>query len=341
VGDICNPGDRTCGPHPPAAPANKITFSGVGDYTYTTGPKTVKAVFRVDIEDRSEGNSHSSTKPPDRYRIRLWLLDPAIGRNPDPNSAEAMALRVAASADPTKIASLATTEDLKVNIPPDIDDGGEMTQGNHQIHKATGAHCSAPLTLPAAPRLDVSAEVACPAPDGTCTFGVLARGSQVMQDPLFIYRITIMNPGTAILTNLSVWEHTGTVWTDVSRQYFAPSAQLRPNGSVTLYRTNTWGLDTIDTVIVSGQSKQDGTLVTASSTAMASVDLELQLSIRRVGATFVLEWPPSTPPGFVLESTTSLKPPASWSVIASNPSNPFVITNTPTTRARFYRIRMP
>src|SRR4029078_12653932 len=53
VGDICNPGDRICGPTPSRAPANKITFSGVGDYTYASQGRTVRAVFRVDVEDRS------------------------------------------------------------------------------------------------------------------------------------------------------------------------------------------------------------------------------------------------------------------------------------------------
>jgi len=141
VGGVCNPGSRSCGPEPRRAPANKICFSGVGDYTFSTGNKTVKAVFRVDIEDRGEGGSQGSSQLSDRYRIRIWLLDASCGRNPDPDSPEAMELRYAASADPDKIAALATTEDLKVNIPPDIDDGGNMTQGNHQIHPETGAQC--------------------------------------------------------------------------------------------------------------------------------------------------------------------------------------------------------
>jgi hypothetical protein len=141
VGGFCNPGDRICGPEPRRAPANKICFSGVGDYTTSNGQKTLKAVFRVDIEDRGEGNSHVSPLPLDRYRIRIWVLDPACGRPSDPDSAAGLAIRYAASADPTKIAVLATTEDLKVNIPPDIDDGGDMTQGNHQIHPQTGATC--------------------------------------------------------------------------------------------------------------------------------------------------------------------------------------------------------
>jgi hypothetical protein len=143
VGNLCNPGDKVCGPLPRHAPANKICFSGVGDFTFTSGPKTVKAVFRVDIEDRSEGNSQSSTPPPDRYRIRIWLLDPSCGRDPNPDTAANMAIRYGASADPAKIIVLSTTEDLKDPTigPPDIDDGGDMTQGNHQIHPSTGARC--------------------------------------------------------------------------------------------------------------------------------------------------------------------------------------------------------
>jgi len=113
----------------------------VGDYTFTQGNKTVKAVFRVDIEDRSEGNSHASSLPPDRYRMRIWILDPSCGRSTNPDDPSNMAIRYAASADPAQIGTLATTENLKVNIPPDIDDGGNMTQGNHQIHPQTGAVC--------------------------------------------------------------------------------------------------------------------------------------------------------------------------------------------------------
>jgi hypothetical protein len=143
VGDVCNPKDKICGPSPAAAPANKICFSGVGEFTFTTGPRTVNAVFRVDIEDHGEGNSNANPLPRDRYRMRIWLLDPLCGRDADPTTAANMALRLGASADPSQIANVLTTENLKdPTMPaPDIDDGGTMTQGNHQIHFATGATC--------------------------------------------------------------------------------------------------------------------------------------------------------------------------------------------------------
>lgn len=136
VGELCNPGDRICGPEPRRAPANKICFSGVGDYAVTGGNKTPQiAIFRVDIEDRGEG----PTNPPDRYRIRIWLLnstDADCGRPFTADSPEGLALRLAVGcANPL-------TEDVSPNAgPPDIDDSGDLIKGNHQIHPATGAVC--------------------------------------------------------------------------------------------------------------------------------------------------------------------------------------------------------
>jgi hypothetical protein len=135
IGGLCNPDDRVCGPEPRRAPANKICFSGVGDYTLTRGKKAPRSVvFRVDIEDRSEpGNSQAggATPPPDRYRIRIWFLD---GNEGNSETASALALRQAiACSDPL-------TEVVTARVP-DIDDGGDMDRGNHQIHPATGATC--------------------------------------------------------------------------------------------------------------------------------------------------------------------------------------------------------
>jgi hypothetical protein len=143
VGDLCNPGDRVCGPEPRSAPANKICFSGVGDYTLTNGRRVPRSVvFRVDIEDRSEpGGAHpkGSTPPPDRYRIRIWVLsDLEAARLNDPAD-RLLAFRRAIACSPGST----TTQDGAPGAlgsavfgvrAPDIDDGGALDRGNHQIH---------------------------------------------------------------------------------------------------------------------------------------------------------------------------------------------------------------
>jgi hypothetical protein len=150
VGELCNPGNRPCGPEPRKAPANKITFSGVGDYTLTNGRRTPRSViFRVDIEDRSEpGGSHPrGGKPPaDRYRIRIWVLTPSeVALLNDPaNRLLAMREAIAATKENTALKDGAlkldgvTPVDLGTAVfgirPPDIDDGGELERGNRQIH---------------------------------------------------------------------------------------------------------------------------------------------------------------------------------------------------------------
>jgi hypothetical protein len=150
VGELCNPGNRPCGPEPRKAPANKITFSGVGDYTLTNGRRTPRSViFRVDIEDRSEpGGSHpKGGKPPaDRYRIRIWVLTSAeLALLNDPNNRlltmrEAIAATTANTALKDGAVKLdgVTPVDLGTAVfgirPPDIDDGGELERGNRQIH---------------------------------------------------------------------------------------------------------------------------------------------------------------------------------------------------------------
>jgi hypothetical protein len=143
IGELCNPGDRTCGPEPRRAPANKITFSGVGDYVLTKGRRTPRSViFRVDIEDRSEpGGSHpgGATPPADRYRIRIWVLtasELAQLKNPA-DRLLGMREAIAATAGNTPVLDGAPGA-LGAAVfgirAPDIDDGGELERGNHQIH---------------------------------------------------------------------------------------------------------------------------------------------------------------------------------------------------------------
>ncbi|MFM1767852.1 MAG: hypothetical protein RJA22_381 [Verrucomicrobiota bacterium] len=149
VGALCNPDDRICGPEPRRAPGNKICFSGIGDYASSSGNRTPRAVlFRVDIEDRSEpGNSSAggSQAPHDRHRIRIWVLTAAeLARLNNPSD-RLLAMRQAIACTPgtTVLQDGAVGADGKA-VPlgtavfgiraPDIDDGGEMDHGNHQLH---------------------------------------------------------------------------------------------------------------------------------------------------------------------------------------------------------------
>ena len=129
VGSLCNPGDRICGPEPRRAPANKICFSGAGNYAPTNGPRAGRSVvFRVDVEDRSEPGGTNGPPPPDRYRIRIWFV-PA-----DTSDGQTLRAEVAC-ADPT-------TEELTNAPPPDIDDGGDLIRGNQQIHPPLSQTCT-------------------------------------------------------------------------------------------------------------------------------------------------------------------------------------------------------
>jgi hypothetical protein len=134
-----------CGPFPPAAPANKICFSGVGDYVCTQGKKTEnKVVFRVDLEDHSEpGGAHpkGGSPPPDRYRMRMWFIDPT-----QVSSQATLNLRATVSCKNAATEVIPCTLDCSgLSTPlPDIDDGGDLDRGNRQIHPSTGAadHCT-------------------------------------------------------------------------------------------------------------------------------------------------------------------------------------------------------
>jgi uncharacterized repeat protein (TIGR01451 family) len=147
---LCNPGDRICGPEPRRAPANKICFSGVADYTMSNGKKAPQSVvFRVDLEDRSEpGGAHpgGQKSPPDRYRMRMWFIQDGATDNRfsgEPDSANNKALRATvACKDATCEIIPATLDCVGGATPaPNIDDGGDLDRGNRQIHPSTGASC--------------------------------------------------------------------------------------------------------------------------------------------------------------------------------------------------------
>ena len=152
-------GRPNAGPEPRRAPANKIVFTGVGDWACPNGRREPRAaLFRVDIEDRSEpGGFHpGGAKPPaDRYRIRIWVLTAAEKAALDNPADGLIAFRncIAAcnglltqdgvcgdnncSGDICTGAGTTGTITFSGGCPvrrPNIDDGGELKNGNHQIH---------------------------------------------------------------------------------------------------------------------------------------------------------------------------------------------------------------
>jgi hypothetical protein len=167
VDGVC--GNRHIGPLPRKAPANKIVFTGVGDWACPNGRREGRAcLFRVDIEDRGEpGNAHALAadgkqgRVPDRYRIRIWVLDDAelaqlnSGSGADPylihfrdciSACNGIDYRdgvcgpnTCASGDSCSTGAAGSTGTITFpgGCPvrlPNIDDGGEMLHGNHQIH---------------------------------------------------------------------------------------------------------------------------------------------------------------------------------------------------------------
>jgi hypothetical protein len=164
--EVCNPDNKVTGPEPRPAPANKIAFTGIGDWACPNGnrgPRT--CLFRVDIEDRSEpGGSHpkGQTSPADRYRIRIWILTPAeLAQLRTGDGLLAMRNAIAACngidyLDGGAVSSNGAACDQNncsgdictgagatgtIAFPggaavrrPNIDDGGELERGNHQIH---------------------------------------------------------------------------------------------------------------------------------------------------------------------------------------------------------------
>jgi len=150
TGGVCNKDDRkVAGPQPRPAGANKIVFTGVGDWADPNGRRAPRAtLFRVDLEDRSEpGGSHpnGSVPPADRYRIRIWVLTPAELAQLRGGAGDRylLSFRNAISAcnginvvDGATVANGAAAFGVRA---PDIDDGGELERGNHQIHPSIKA----------------------------------------------------------------------------------------------------------------------------------------------------------------------------------------------------------
>jgi hypothetical protein len=164
VNGVC--GNRNIGPLPRKAPANKIVFTGVGDWTCETGRRAPRScLFRVDIEDRGEpGNAHAlgadgkAGRVPDRYRIRIWVLTDAelaqlnSGGGADPylihfrdcisacngiNYRDGVCGPNTCSGDDCDGTGTTGTITFPGGCPvrsPNVDDGGEMLHGNHQIH---------------------------------------------------------------------------------------------------------------------------------------------------------------------------------------------------------------
>jgi hypothetical protein len=120
-GNLC--GDRETGPLPRKAPANAICFTGTGGLR--KGGPAREVAFRVDIIDRGEPGAGPNSDPsPDFYRIRMWL----------PKGQETLDSLLAgaccSNTNPTGDAARG----------PDIDDGGDVTHGNLQIHPQIPSH---------------------------------------------------------------------------------------------------------------------------------------------------------------------------------------------------------
>ena len=163
---ICDPVDPIHGSGHHLRPANKIAFTGIGDWADPGGRRNQRvALFRVDIEDRGEpgGSKPLGGNPPaDRYRMRIWLLtddellrlrNPADGLLEIPSGCASCttvsrnAIRAcvgltfkdgvcgpnACAANPNGQTCFELPGSIPVRLP-DIDDGGELKNGNEQIH---------------------------------------------------------------------------------------------------------------------------------------------------------------------------------------------------------------
>jgi len=139
-GNLCNDKNRDTGPFPPGAPADEVCFSGVGDFSPDSGPKTVEVAFRVEAVDTSQpGGGNNSGPTPSVFRIRIWI--------PTGNETAEGLAKEAACTGP--LGNNLCTPTLRA---PNIDDGlGGLLHGAIQVHPQIPSHT------------DV-----CPVPDVTC-----------------------------------------------------------------------------------------------------------------------------------------------------------------------------
>jgi hypothetical protein len=125
-GFIC--GDRDTGPLPRPAPANLACFTGIGDYSSSgRGRRSERVAFRVEVQDRGEPGAGANAGPSeDVYDIRIWR--PQGNETPE-QLVEAICCRK-------------STEQAVFDVGriPDIFDGGDLLQGNFQIHPQIQAH---------------------------------------------------------------------------------------------------------------------------------------------------------------------------------------------------------
>ncbi len=135
--------------------------------------------------------------------------------------------------------------------------GGSSMQG--------GPLC--PLNLPC---IEVIKEIACLLPNDACgAFGKIASGVAGSQDPGFCYRITVTNCGPVGLDNLHVQDNQ---MGDLTSLFFANASTVLPvNGTVTRIVKMSWGQDTTNVVVATGQSVVNGDQVSDTDQAVALV----------------------------------------------------------------------
>jgi hypothetical protein len=152
-GLVCGDDIGFSGPRPRPAGANIICFSGMGDWVDTNGRKTDKVAFRVEAEDRSEPSvGKNAVETCDYHRIRIWFPQGTCGDGTTVCKSNAGCGKngictFAPGESPEELAdaSCCTTpneasdfDDNYGHVPclryPDIDDGGNLRNGNIQIH---------------------------------------------------------------------------------------------------------------------------------------------------------------------------------------------------------------